>query len=75
MKQQIVFVTLDAVHHETEISAVHHINKIYGEKLSSLAARLIQTNFKYTNILQFIDEHVEEFAELKTLKAALKLED
>lgn len=65
--------TFDGALHDTEAAARRHAEKLYGEALSRLAARLVAIQ-KYSPMMEFIDSNLSEFEKLKTLKSDTWLE-
>lgn len=74
MKRVIRFQTADGALHETASAARGHANRRYGDALTRLAHRAVQQE-KYTKMLEFINNNLDAFVELKALKADIDLEN
>lgn len=73
MKIVSKYQTKDGALHETEDAARRHIENLYGDPLSRLAHKLVQID-KYSDMVEFLDEHLPQLAELARIKEDLKLE-
>ena len=74
MKTITMYVTLDNAKHATQKDALRHLEALHGNKLSSLAARLLQEgNCKHVSTGNFIDENLPLFAELQRIKDDMTL--
>jgi len=74
MKRVIRFQTADGALHETASAARGHADRRYGEAMTRLAHRAVQQE-KYTKMVDFIDNNLDAFVELKALKADIDLEN
>ena len=74
MKRVIRFQTVDGALHETASAARGHADRRYGEAMTRLAHRAVQQE-KYTKMVDFIDNNLDAFVELKALKADIDLEN
>jgi hypothetical protein len=74
MKTITMYVTFDNARHATQKDALRHLEALHGNKLSSLAARLLQEgNCKHISTGNFIDENLPLFAELQRIKDDMQL--
>jgi hypothetical protein len=62
--------TFDGQLHETEYDAKNHVERIYGELLSSIAHKLVRIE-KYTAMCDFVDANLDLFTQLSAIKADL----
>lgn len=70
MKAVTMFQTYDGQRHSTEKLAVHHLDKLYADKLGKLTRDLVNLNIPKSNHLgvsEYIDEHLSEFNDLAVL--------
>ena len=74
MKRVIRFQTADGALHETASAARGHADRRYGDAMTRLAHRAVQQE-KYTKMVDFIDNNLDAFEELKALKADIDLEN
>lgn len=74
MQKAECFITADGKVHFTQDAARHYADVRYGEALTRLAHRCVQID-KYKDMLAFLDENEEAFAELRRLKADMTLEN
>lgn len=65
--------TRDNQLHLTEKDAKRHAEKLYGLGVSTLAHKLLQCD-KYSKMQEFIDQNLDAFIELKTLKLDMECE-
>lgn len=75
MKAQTFFVTKDGQHHDTQRTAVRHAEAVYGYALTSIAHKIIACDWKYLAVCEFIEAHLDEFVELRKLKADIEMEN
>lgn len=66
MKSKYMVQTFDGKLFESQKDANKHLDKIYGDILLRLAREL--TGKKYTEVAQYLDEHLEEFVLAKQIK-------
>lgn len=66
MKEIIMVKTFDNLVHQTKRDATKHLDKLYGDIILPLSRKLCQ--MKYTEASDFIDENLDEFVKLKTIK-------
>jgi hypothetical protein len=67
--------TFDGKRHETKSDALHHLEEIYGDKLSKVSRDIIQLldyKDRYLKVIEFIDNNLELFVELSEIKADMK---
>ena len=74
MKKLAVYQTSDGVTHKNEYAAMHHAEVRYGKALTALAHRLAVID-KYKATAEFIDQNLNQFAELIKLKNDSILEE
>lgn len=74
MKKLSVYQTSDGVTHKNEYAARHHAEVRYGKALTALALRLAVID-KYQATAEFIDQNLNEFANLIELKKDAILEE
>ena len=67
MEQLTMFKTFDGELHESQSVAHKHIDKLYGEKLSGIAHKLLRLD-SYLSVQTFIDENLGEFVSLQQIK-------
>lgn len=69
MKTITMYVTFDNAKHATQKDALRHLEALHGNKLSSLAAKLLQEgNGKHVGTGDFINNNLRLFAELQRIK-------
>jgi hypothetical protein len=73
MKTVTMIQTQDGEYHTDERSAKRHADKVYGEALSVMSARLVKIE-KYSPMMDFIDANLDEFQKLKALRDDCELE-
>jgi hypothetical protein len=73
MKTVTMIQTQDGEYHTDEQSAKRHADKVYGEALSVMAARLVRIE-KYSPMMDFIDANLDEFRKLKALRDDYELQ-
>ncbi|RQP11931.1 MAG: hypothetical protein EAS51_04180 [Microbacteriaceae bacterium] len=74
MKRVTMYQTADGELHPSEQDAARHADRRYGDALTSLAHRAVQQE-KYTKMVDFINNNLDAFVELKALKADIDLEN
>lgn len=67
MRQVYRIQTLDGVLHESKTKANKHLESKYADVLCPIAHKL--TQMKYTDILEYIDSHLDLFQSLIAIKA------
>jgi hypothetical protein len=73
MKELRAYKTLDGRLHTSRDSAIEHADKVYGNRLSQIAACLVRKD-KYFDMLTYLDENLAFFAELQKLKDDIRVE-
>jgi len=68
MIEILKYKTLDDKEHETIENAQKHLEKEYGNLICKIANDIIKTDCKYINILEYIDNNLNLFIELKNIK-------
>ena len=64
--------TLDGKLHDTPLRAEQHADAQYAQAVSAIAAKLVHLD-KYQDVKTFIDENLNAFVALKTLKADIEI--
>jgi len=72
MKRVIKFETQDGKLHDNFLKAERHADVAYTNAASNLAAKLVKVE-KFTKMRDFLDCHLEDFLQLKSLKDDLTL--
>lgn len=76
MKSVYMIRTRDGELHPDFETATRHVNKQYGQKLSSLAHKVaVQGDGKYKLTQEFIDENLSLFVELHEIRQDLILDE
>lgn len=66
MKTVVKYQTFDGELHDNASDAKRHLDKIYGNEIHKIARPLVHA--KYSEVLDFIDSHLEDFVHLKRIK-------
>lgn len=77
MRKQTAFITDDEKVFFDKREAIKHIDQSYGNEIERIAHQILKVE-KYADMINFLDEHIEDFAEAielkRELRAAEKLE-
>lgn len=69
-----VFKTSDGIIHGTHEAALHHLEKVYGEKLCSIGRGLVHCDGKYVRMVEWIEANLGRFSDLLAIKEDMRLE-
>jgi len=72
MHRVIKIATGDGKHFDSEKEARRYLDKEYGNRLTSIAHKIVRTDCKYTQLCEFLDTNLNLFQELIDLKNELK---
>ncbi len=69
MKAKLIYETSDGGTFDSLHQATKHLRHSYGLELSNICHKIVkETDFKYSNLLDFVNEHLGDFVKLKALK-------
>jgi hypothetical protein len=68
MQEIVKYKTFDDKEHDTKELALKHLDKEYGNLLSSISHNIIKTDCKYVNIMNYINDNLHLFIELNNIK-------
>lgn len=74
MKKINAYKTWDGVVHESLSDAARHVDRQFGDLLTSLTHKALRQD-KYKTMMDFLNNHLEEFATLKALKEDRTVQD
>ena len=73
MKKLIMYQTLDKSLHNSLVRGKQHAENVYGSRLTSMAHRLVSID-KYVDMVTFLEQNLDAFAEISQWKEDIKLE-
>jgi hypothetical protein len=73
MKEIIKLKTFDGVEHEKKEKAIDYINKLYSVKIRKISDKLLNIT-ECKDMIIFINDNLNMFLELKSIKNDLKIE-
>jgi hypothetical protein len=67
--------TFDGILHDSQKAANSHLDRLYGKKLTKISLEIRGILGKYDKTMDFIDQNLDAFLELKIIKDDMAVEE